>query len=67
MIKLITTKEAAQILGLSEKTIHNRKAGTTLLKRVYFGKSVRLVRSEVEAFRDLAIEKAGRIVELKRV
>ena len=45
----ITVKEAAEILGLSPKTIYNRGAGTENLTRLRFGGAIRLIRQEVEA------------------
>jgi predicted DNA-binding transcriptional regulator AlpA len=51
-IELITVKEAAQILGLAEKTVHNGGAGTNRLQRKRYGRAVRLIKSEVEALRD---------------
>ncbi|HZT59679.1 MAG TPA: hypothetical protein VFA21_13805 [Pyrinomonadaceae bacterium] len=51
-VELITVKEAANLLGLAENTIHNGGAGTSRLERRRFGRAVRLVRQEVEAFRD---------------
>lgn len=56
---LITVKEAAQILGLPESTVYNRKGGTAKLPRIKHGKAVRLVRQDVEAHRDKLIN-AGR-------
>ncbi len=55
----ITVKEAANILGLPESTIYNRKAGTAKLTRVKHGKAVRLIRQEIEAHADKVIN-AGR-------
>ena len=55
----ITVKEAAQILGLPESTVYNRKAGTAKLTRVKHGRSVRMVRQELEAHVDRLIN-AGR-------
>lgn len=47
---LITTKEAAEILGLAESTLRGHKAGTQKLTRIkQKTKSVRMVRQEVEA------------------
>jgi predicted DNA-binding transcriptional regulator AlpA len=45
---LITVKEAAQMLGLAEKTVHNRRGGTYKLTRIRRGRSVRMIRKEVE-------------------
>jgi len=47
---LITVKQAADMLGLSPKTLYAGKAGTENLKRVRNGKrAVRMIRQEVEA------------------
>jgi hypothetical protein len=54
-LRLITVREAAEILGLAEKTIHNRGGGTALLNRIYQGASVRLVEHEVINHRDKMI------------
>jgi excisionase family DNA binding protein len=45
----ITIKEAANMLGLSPDTVHHGKAGTDKLTRVRFGRSVRMIRQEVDA------------------
>jgi len=45
---LITVKEAARMLGLAEKTVHNRHAYTHKLTRIRKGRSVRMIRQEVE-------------------
>lgn len=55
----ITVKDAADILGLPESTVYNRKGGTAKLTRVKQGKAVRLIRQEVEAHADKLIN-AGR-------
>jgi hypothetical protein len=39
----ITAKEVSAILGLKEKTIHNRGGGTAQLSRMYYGRSVRFI------------------------
>lgn len=47
---LITVKQAAEILGLSPKTVYAGKAGTEKLRKVRNGRrAVRMVRQEVEA------------------
>jgi excisionase family DNA binding protein len=47
---LITVQQAAEMLGLSPKTLYARKAGTENLRRIRNGKrAVRMVRQEVEA------------------
>lgn len=56
--KLITVKEAADILGLPQSTVYNRKGGTDKLTRVKHGKAVRLIRQEVEAHADKVINGA---------
>ena len=47
---LITVQQAAEMLGLSPKTLYAGKAGTENLRRIKNGKrAVRMVRQEVEA------------------
>lgn len=47
---LITVRQAADILGLSPKTLYAGKAGTEKLKKVRNGtRTVRMIRQEVEA------------------
>ncbi|HEY6803705.1 MAG TPA: hypothetical protein VI306_09015 [Pyrinomonadaceae bacterium] len=48
----ITAKQVSAILGLKEKTIHNRGGGTAQLSRMYYGRAVRFILQEVEALRD---------------
>ncbi len=48
----ITAKQVGAILGLKEKTIHNRGGGTAKLSRMYNGRSVRFILQEVEALRE---------------
>jgi predicted DNA-binding transcriptional regulator AlpA len=46
----ITVRQAAEMLGLSPKTLYAGKAGTEKLRRIRNGKrAVRMVRQEVEA------------------
>lgn len=45
--KLLTTKEAAEILGIAEITIHKMKKNGKIIP-VYIGKSVRYPQSEIE-------------------
>jgi hypothetical protein len=45
-----TVQEAALISGLSLKTWYQGGAGTDVVPRVRFGRSVRLLRSDVEKF-----------------
>jgi plasmid maintenance system antidote protein VapI len=52
----ITVNEAAEILGLSPKTVHNLGGGTARLTRLRLGRSVRLIRQEVEKLRDMQIQ-----------
>lgn len=56
----ITIKDAASMLGLSEDTLHHLKAGTHRLTRVRFGRSVRLIRQEVEDHIDQRIKASRR-------
>jgi len=46
----ITAKEVSLITGIKEKTILNRGAGTEVLTRKKFGRLVRFIRPQVEAF-----------------
>ncbi len=48
----ITAKQVSAILGLKEKTIHNRGGGTAILSRMYYGRAVRFILQEVEALRE---------------
>lgn len=50
--KFITVKEAAEILGLKENTVHNLNGGTAGLKRVRQGRRVFLLLSEVERHKE---------------
>lgn len=56
--KLITVGEAAEILGLAKSTVHNKKAGTENLTRVYQGRIVKLYEYEVLKHLDQLVEKA---------
>ena len=49
-LTFITVKEAASMLGLSPETVHHFKGGTQKLTRVRFGRSVRMIRQEVDAY-----------------
>lgn len=62
--ELITVEEAAVILCLKAKTIHNRKGGTAGLTRVYQGRSVRLIHREVLEHRHRLIESGKKVAEL---
>ena len=44
----ITIKEAASLLGLAPDTVHHGRAGTNKLSRVRFGRSVRMIREQVD-------------------
>lgn len=61
----ITVEQAAEILGLSPKTIYNCGGGTGKLTRVRHGRSVRLIRQEVEALNNMRIQHGQR--QVKRV
>lgn len=64
--KLITVREAAEMLALSEKTVYNGGAGTHVLTRVrYSRKCLRLIKSEVENFLINAIKDAVERAESK--
>lgn len=58
--KLITVKEAAEILGLPVSTVYNRKGGTAKLTRVKHGKAVRMIRQEIESHADKLINTSRR-------
>lgn len=58
--KLIKVKEAAEILGLAANTVHNRKGGTAKLNRIYQGRAVRLIESEVLEHLENLIKKTGK-------
>ena len=60
-IELISVKDAAKILSLAPKTVYNRKAGTERLLRIRQGRTVQLLRSEVEAHRDERIREAEKV------
>jgi predicted DNA-binding transcriptional regulator AlpA len=59
-VRLITVKEAAEILGLSYMTVNNYGGGTSKLNRVRLGRAVRFVLADVIAFRDAAIKASGK-------
>lgn len=59
--ELITIKDAALILGLAPSTVHNCKGGTGVFTRVRLGRSVRLIRAEVEQYKQERIAEAQRI------
>jgi excisionase family DNA binding protein len=46
--RFITVKEAADMLGLAEDTVHHLKGGTHKLTRVRFGRAVRMIQQEVD-------------------
>jgi len=58
----ITAKQVSAILGLKEKTIHNRGGGTAQLSRMYNGRSVRFILQEVEALREKRLRDGQRRV-----
>jgi predicted DNA-binding transcriptional regulator AlpA len=58
----ITAKEVSAILGVKEKTVHNRGGGTDKLSRMYHGRSVRFILQEVEALRDQRLRNGQRRV-----
>lgn len=53
-----TIKEAARLSGLALKTWYQGGAGTDGVPRVRFGRSVRLLRKDVERFIDVRIAEA---------
>ena len=57
---LITVKEAAKMLGLAEKTVHNHRGGTCKLTRIRRGRSVRMIRQEVQQHLESLIKAAQR-------
>jgi predicted DNA-binding transcriptional regulator AlpA len=56
----ITAKQVSAILGVKEKTIHNRGGGTSKLSRMHNGRSVRFILQEVEALRDKRLKDGQR-------
>ena len=57
---LITVKEAAKMLGLAEKTVHNHRGGTCNLTRIRRGRSVRMIRQEVQQHVERLLKAAQR-------
>jgi hypothetical protein len=55
----ISAKHASEILGIPAKTILNRGAGTAKLTRIKQGRSVFLIRQEVEAHLEKLLKKKG--------
>lgn len=55
---------AAQRTGLAAKTWYQGGADTNNVRRVRFGRSIRLVRSDVEKFIKEKIEKSTELVDL---
>jgi YD repeat-containing protein len=47
------------MLGLAEKTVHNRHANTHTLTRIRQGRSVRMIRREVQKHMERSLIKAG--------
>jgi predicted DNA-binding transcriptional regulator AlpA len=60
-----TVQEAALISGLSLKTWYQGGAGTGVVPRVRFGRSIRLLRSDVERFIGNRVEEAKNAVQQK--
>lgn len=58
---LTTVKAAAAILGLAENTVYHGKAGTNKLTRIRQGRSVRLIRQEVEAYLEQLIKNTRKV------
>jgi predicted DNA-binding transcriptional regulator AlpA len=61
--ELITVKEAAEILGLKEKTVYNGRGGTAALARVKQGRNVSLIKRQVLEHKQQKIAEAIRIAE----
>ncbi len=57
---LISVKDAANMLGLAEDTVHHLKGGTQKLTRVRLGRAVRMLRQEVEAHIEQRIKASQR-------
>ena len=57
----ISVRDAAAILNLSPKTVHNRNGGTGHLTRVKQGRTVSLLRSEVLEYKRQLISEAKEI------
>lgn len=53
-----TIQEAAQISGLALKTWYKGGAGTNIVPRIRFGRSIRLLRADVERFINARITEA---------
>jgi hypothetical protein len=60
-----TIHEAAQISGLAPKTWYQGGAGTDIVPRVRFGRSIRLLRKDVEQFIEKRISEAEQAVKSK--
>jgi len=58
--KFCTIREAANISGLALKTWYQCGAGTDVVPRIRFGRSIRLLRADVERFIN------DRIIEAKQ-
>jgi predicted DNA-binding transcriptional regulator AlpA len=48
--KFCTIREAAALSGLAITTWYEGKAGTSVVPRIRFGRSIRLLRADVEQF-----------------
>lgn len=56
--KFCTIREAAMLSGLAITTWYEGKAGTNAVPRVRFGRSIRLLRTDVEQFINSQITEA---------
>lgn len=56
----ISVKEAASLLGLAPRTVYNGKAGTHKLTRIRQGRTVRMIRQEIEAHIEQRIKASQR-------
>lgn len=56
--KFCTIREAALLSGLAITTWYEGKAGTSAVPRIRFGRSIRLLRTDVEQFINLQITEA---------
>jgi predicted DNA-binding transcriptional regulator AlpA len=58
-----TIKEAAKRSGLALQTWYQGGAGTDIVPRIRFGRSIRLLRSDVEQFINDHIRKAKHVIQ----
>lgn len=56
--KFCTIREAAMLSGLAITTWYEGKAGTSAVPRIRFGRSIRLLRADVEQFINCQITEA---------